>query len=116
MVFFHDANADACARELIRMAKSSEIFLVQTKSYAIGEMSAERLFSGDKTYNALVAKGPVVGLEFAGANSVEQCQKCLQNLIDSKYPKLPHFVSQSVSQAREQLDKFYNFASMQMFA
>jgi hypothetical protein len=99
-------------------------------------MSAERLFAGDKSYNALVAKGPVVGLEFAGTNSVEQCQKCLQNLIESKYPKLPRksrreeafsrsartpffrsdFISQSVSQAREQLDKFYNFASMQMFA
>ena len=97
-------------------------------------MSAERLFSGDKAYNALVAKGPVVGLEFAGSNSVEQCQKFLQNLTESKYPKLPRksphslfrlasapffrsdFISQSVSQAREQLDKFYNFASMQMFA
>ena len=97
-------------------------------------MSAERLFAGDKSYNALVAKGPVVGLEFAGSNSVEQCQKFLQNLLESKYPQLPRkssrgvsirsqtlffrsdFISQSVSQAREQLDKFYNFASMQMFA
>ena len=48
-------------------------------------MSAERLFSGNKTYNSLVNKGPVLGLEFAGTN----CVQLLNNLIKSKYQNLP---------------------------
>ncbi len=52
-------------------------------------MSVERLFSGNKTYNSLVTKGPVIGLEFAGINCVELCQQLVKNLITTKYPNLP---------------------------
>jgi protein XRP2 len=116
VVFFHDPNADACAREFIEITKQSEIVLVQTKYYSINETSVERLFSDNRMYNTLAAKGPIIGLEFAGNNSVQLCQQLLNNLLTTKYQNLPHFISQSVSDAREQLDKFYNFASMQMFA
>jgi protein XRP2 len=116
VVFFHHSNADSCARELIAITRQSELVLVQTKSYSINDMSVERLFSGNKTYNTLASKGPVIGLEFAGNNSVQLCQQLLNNLITTKYPNLPHFISQSANDAHEQLDKFYNFASMQMFA
>ena len=99
-------------------------------------MSAERLFSGNKTYTALVNKGPVLGLEFAGVNCIQTCQQALKTLISTKFMNLPRkilpdvfsssqnehslsitdFISQSPSDALDQLDKFYNFASMQMFA
>lgn len=52
-------------------------------------MSVERLFSGNKSYNSLATKGPVIGLEFAGNNCVELCQQLLTNLITTKYPNLP---------------------------
>jgi hypothetical protein len=51
-------------------------------------MSAERLFSGNKTYNSLVTKGPVIGLEFAGTNCVQITQESLKNLITSKYANI----------------------------
>jgi hypothetical protein len=52
-------------------------------------MSVERLFSGNKTYNSLASKGPIIGLEFAGNNCVQLCQQSLNNLIKSKYPNSP---------------------------
>jgi hypothetical protein len=55
-------------------------------------MSAERLFSGNKTYSSLVTKGSVLGLEFAGTNCVQVCQQSLNNLIQSKYPNIPREV------------------------
>ncbi|CAF0969963.1 unnamed protein product [Rotaria sordida] len=116
VIFFQDSNADACARALIAMTKQSEIVLVQSKSYKIDETSAERMFGGNRTYTPLVTKGPVIGLEFAGENCISICQQCLNNLLATKYQNLPHFISQSSTDARIQLDKFYNFASMQMFA
>lgn len=116
VIFFHDINADLCARELIKATKQSEIILVQTKSYTIDESSADRLFGTNRSYITLVGKGPVIGLELAGTNSVQVTQQALSNLISTKYPNLPHFISQSAADARGQLDKFYNFASMQMFA
>ncbi|CAF4577039.1 unnamed protein product, partial [Rotaria sp. Silwood2] len=116
VIFFQDINADACARELITLTKQSEIVLVQTKSYKIDETSAERMFGGNRTYIPLVTKGPVIGLEFAGENCISICQQSLHNLLTTKYQNLPHFISQSPADARAQLDKFYNFASMQMFA
>ncbi|CAF3836229.1 unnamed protein product [Adineta steineri] len=116
IILFHDSNASSCARDLITMTKKSELVLVQTKCYSVNDMSAERLFSGNKNYNSLVTKGPVIGLEFAGTNCIETCQEILKNLVASKYQNLPHFISQSANEAQEQLDKFYNFASMQMFA
>ncbi|CAM4935329.1 unnamed protein product [Rotaria socialis] len=115
VVLFHHINAEVCARELIAIAKQTDIVLVQTKSYSISEMSASRLFSGNAKYNSLVTKGPVIGLEFAGATCVEPCQQLLNKLIQSKYQNLSYFISESATDAREQLDKFYNFASMQMF-
>ena len=66
-----------------------QLVLVQTKYYSINEMSAERLFSGNKTYNSLVTKGPVLGLEFSGTNCVQVCQQTLNNLIQTKYPNIP---------------------------
>ncbi|CAF2858597.1 unnamed protein product [Rotaria sp. Silwood2] len=116
VVFFHHSNADSCARELIAMTKQSQLVLVQTKCYLINEMSASRLFSGNSAYNSLVTKGPVIGLEFAGTNCVQICQQLLNDFIKLKYQNLPYFISQSATDAHEQLDKFYNFASMQMFA
>ncbi|CAF4633078.1 unnamed protein product [Rotaria sp. Silwood1] len=111
VVFFQNSNADSCARELILMAKQSEIVLVQTKYFLINEMSASRLFSGNTTYNSLVTKGPVIGLEFAGTNCIQICQQLLNNLIKLKYQNLSHFISQSATDANEQLQKFYNFAN-----
>jgi len=116
VIFFQDSNADPCARELINLTKQSEIVLVQSKSYTIDETSSERLFGNNKIYNSLVTKGPVIGLEFAGTNCVTICQQGLNNLLTTKYQNLPHFISQSPADANGQLDKFYNFASMQMFA
>lgn len=40
-------------------------------------------------YNALVTKGPVIGLEFAGTNCITVCQQNLQNLLTTKYQNLP---------------------------
>jgi len=119
VIFFQDSNADTCARELIKATKKSEgcqVVLVQTKSYTIDETSAERLFGNGRMYNSLVTKGPVIGLEFAGKNCVTICQQSLNNLLTTKYQNLPHFISQSSNDVHAQLDKFYNFASMQMFA
>ncbi|CAF0953293.1 unnamed protein product [Adineta ricciae] len=116
VILFQDPNAEPCARELIALNRQADIVLVQTKSYSINEMSAERLFSGNKTYTTLVNKGPVLGLEFAGVNCIQTCQQALKTLISTKFMNLPHFISQSSSDAHDQLDKFYNFASMQMFA
>jgi hypothetical protein len=65
-----------------------QIVLVQTKYYSINETSVERLFSGNKTYNSLAAKGPIIGLEFAGNNSVQLCQQLLNNLLTTKYQNL----------------------------
>ncbi|CAF1110038.1 unnamed protein product [Rotaria magnacalcarata] len=115
VVLFHHINAEVCARELIAIAKQADIVLVQTKSYSINEMSASRLFSGNAKYNSLVTKGPVIGLEFAGTNCVEPCQQLVKKLIQSKYQNLSYFISESATDSRAQLDKFYNFASMQMF-
>ncbi len=75
----------------------------------------------------------MIGLEFAGTNCVAICRQALTQLLTAKYPTLPRkiisihclyfcflffedFISQSPADARGQLDKFYNFASMQMFA
>jgi protein XRP2 len=116
VIFFHDPNADTCARELLQSIRQSEVVLVQTKSYTVDETSAERLFGNNRSYNSLVTKGPVIGLEFAGTNCVAICRQALTQLLTAKYPTLPHFISQSPADARGQLDKFYNFASMQMFA
>jgi len=116
VIFFQDSNADTCARELIKSTKKSEVVLVQTKSYTIDETSAERLFGNGRMYNSLVTKGPVIGLEFAGKNCVTICQQNLNHLLTTKYQNLPHFISQSAIDAHGQLDRFYNFASMQMFA
>lgn len=55
-------------------------------------MSAERLFSGNKTYNSLVTKGPVLGLEFSGTNCVQVCQQTLNNLIQTKYRNIPRMI------------------------
>ena len=105
VVFFHDERADPCARDLIKMLKQtdvkkkfllkiiaffffSQIVLVQSKSYAVDENSAERLFSGSKNYTSQVNKGPALGLEFAGMNAVQLCQQSLHNLITSKYSNL----------------------------
>ncbi|CAF1631832.1 unnamed protein product, partial [Adineta ricciae] len=116
VILFHNANADACARDLITSTRQSNIELVQTKSYRIDDTSVERLFGGDRKYNALVASGPVIGLEFIGANCVSVCQQALRNLLTAKYPNLPHFISQSAAAVAGQLDKFYNFASMQIYS
>ncbi|CAM4874041.1 unnamed protein product [Rotaria socialis] len=116
VIFFQDLNADACARALIQMATQSEVVLVQTKSYKMDEMSVEGMFGTNRSYVTLVAKGPVIGLEFAGNNSISICQQNLHALLTTKYQNLPHFISQSPADARTQVDKFYNFASMQMFA
>jgi hypothetical protein len=40
-------------------------------------------------YITLVAKGPVIGFEFAGTNSVSICQESLQKLLKTKYQNLP---------------------------
>ncbi len=95
------------------------------------------MFGNGRIYNSLVAKGPVIGLEFAGINCVTICQQTLNNLLQTKYQNLPRkiskkkiifsylkkfffvikdFISQSPIDANGQLDKFYNFASMHMFA
>ncbi|CAF3820129.1 unnamed protein product [Adineta steineri] len=116
VIFFHDINADACARALITTAKQSEIVLVQSKSYTIDETNLERLFGNDRKYNSLAEKGPVIGLEFAGTNCVSMCQAALQNLLTTKYQNLPHFISQTPAEVAAQLDKFYNFASIQIFS
>ena len=99
-------------------------------------MSAERMFGGIRTYQALIGKGPIIGLEFAGENCVGCCQQCLQTLTRSTYANIPRqlkwlvwtfliewicfvfadFMSQSATDAQTQLEKFYNFASIQMFA
>jgi hypothetical protein len=63
--------------------------LVQSKAYVINEMSAERMFGGIRTYQALIGKGPIIGLEFAGENCVGYCQQSLQNLIRSTYANIP---------------------------
>ena len=52
-------------------------------------MSVERLFSGNKTYHSLAAKGPILGLEFAGNNCVQICQELLKQLVTTKYPNIP---------------------------
>lgn len=116
VVFFHDERADPCARDLIKMLKQTDIVLVQSKSYVVDENSAERLFNGSKNYTSQVNKGPALGLEFAGMNAVQLCQQSLHNLITSKYSNLSHFISQTPADAKKQLNIFYNFASMQMFA
>ena len=66
-----------------------QVVLVQTKSYTIDETSAERLFGNNRSYNSLVTKGPVIGLEFAGTNCVEICRQALTELLAAKYPTLP---------------------------
>ncbi|CAF0779358.1 unnamed protein product [Didymodactylos carnosus] len=101
-----------CARELIRMIRPLQVVLVQTKYYPINEMSADQIF-GNRSYNALIAKGPVIGLEFAGAGSIVICQQSINSLILSKYVNTPYFVSQNSLDAIQQLEKFYNFASME---
>jgi len=70
-----------------------QIVLVQSKSYTIDETSAERLFGNGRIYNSLVAKGPVIGLEFAGINCVTICQQTLNNLLQTKYQNLPRKIS-----------------------
>lgn len=116
VILFNDVNADPCARALIAKTKEFEIVLVQSKSYLIDEMSTEGIFGSDRKYISLVAKGPVIGLEFAGTNCVSVCQQSLNTLVTTIYPNLLHFISQSSTDALRQLDKFYHFASMQMFA
>ena len=51
-------------------------------------MTAGELFSGNTSYNALVMKGPVIGLEFAGTNCIQICRQSLDNLVTSKYQNL----------------------------
>lgn len=62
---------------------------MQTKSYTVDESSAERLFGTNRSYVTLVGKGPVIGLELAGANCINVTQQALSNLISTKYPNLP---------------------------
>lgn len=47
------------------------------------------MFGGDRNYVVQVAKGPVIGLEFAGPNCVSICQQNLHTLITTKYQNIP---------------------------
>lgn len=116
VIAFHHQDADSFARALIAANRQSAINFVQSKLYQIDESSAERLFNGNKSYNALIRQGPILGLEFVGDNAVQLCQQTVHNLVTTKFSSIPHFVSQTAADAQEQIDKFYNFASMQMFA
>lgn len=51
-------------------------------------------------YNTLVTKGPVIGLEFAGANCVATCQKELNILLTTKYQNLPRKIFQTKKKER----------------
>jgi len=115
LLFFSHAKMDACARAFISMLRQVNIVLVQTKSYVIDPTSAERLLTDSQRFRPWIDKGPILGLECAGDNCVNICRQTLQNLLESTYSDVPHFISETPIQARDQLDKFYNFASTQMF-
>ena len=80
-----------------------------------------------------MSRGPVIGLEFAGDNCVSLCQQVGHQVTESlnydinrkfstifadhleeKYFFALVFISSSAGEAKYQLEKFYNFASIQM--
>ena len=54
------------------------------------------MFGSDKTYVSLVAKGPVIGLEFAGTNCITVCQQILNHLLTTTYQNTPRQSSRVV--------------------
>ncbi|KAK3101591.1 hypothetical protein FSP39_004691 [Pinctada imbricata] len=113
IVFFNDGNnTNRALNFLDSMSKHKPgIALVQTKELDMKQSDAVRVFGTD-SFNAIVERGPVIGLEFNGDGCVDTIQNELQQFMQGMTGLV--FVSQSAHMVEKQLEDFYNFADMQM--
>lgn len=103
-------NLDKRAKNVLMTFKNSSfnLTLVQTKKFKFSETSAENVF-GTRDFNDYLQCGPIIGLEYSGADSNQVCAKLMQSLQMN-----PFYITEKSGSLQQKLDNFYNFADMQM--
>lgn len=93
------------------MSTIPDIWLVNSKNFNFSELSAENVF-GTKDFNKFLQKGPIIGLEYNGHDSISICQAEAQKL---QLTENHIYVSPPSPNLQQRIDNFYNFSDMQMF-
>ncbi|XP_033638770.1 protein XRP2-like isoform X1 [Asterias rubens] len=111
VAFFKDPSSDQRLRKFINeMRNEGSCSLVRTTEVNMDAGMVTRLFGEDNRYISAATNGPVVGLEFAGANTAQKCQEVAQPLIGDSIVYLP----QSPEEGTQALDGWKNLVETQM--
>ena len=114
VAFFKDGDSHNRAHCFIKQMKekSSQSMLVRTKEIAMQPSDAQNVFGSNESYIAAIQQGPVIGFEYNGDGCVQACLSVSNSVSNGKEELI--FVSSDQTSAKDQIQKFYDFAEMQM--
>ncbi|XP_072045337.1 protein XRP2-like [Amphiura filiformis] len=111
VVFFKDDGSEERIRNFVKgITKEGSCTLVQSKEIEIDGDDTTRLFVEDQQLADAAGKGPVVSLEYSGANAVQVCQDVLQPLIGESVV----FVSTADEAGNKVMENWNNHLECQM--
>ncbi|KAJ9591481.1 hypothetical protein L9F63_001967, partial [Diploptera punctata] len=117
VTFFSDGQQIQRARAFINTLKveNPDCLLLLSKETQMQQMDAERVFRTN-SYNRVVQRGAVIGLQYSGINCIQSCQKVAVSIATATGSTGLVYVSTNPKISQQQVDSFFNYANMQLSA
>ncbi|PNF28866.1 Protein XRP2 [Cryptotermes secundus] len=117
VAFFSDGQQVQRAKAFINSLKieNPDCLLLMSKEIQMQQAGAEHVFKTN-SYNSVVQRGLVVGLQCSGPNCIQSCQKVAVRIATGMGSTGLVYVSTNPKISQQQVDSFFNFANMQFVA
>ncbi|XP_071956240.1 protein XRP2-like isoform X2 [Antedon mediterranea] len=110
VAFFWCDGIDEIVLEFLNKARDGGFNLIQTKEVKIQPSEVPNLFGQNPKYEDASKRGDIIGIEFCGESTVQNVRK----LVDEFSGRAVIFVSNSAEDGATDVEKFFNFADIQM--
>uniref|UniRef100_T1IP16 Protein XRP2 n=1 Tax=Strigamia maritima TaxID=126957 RepID=T1IP16_STRMM len=113
IVFFNDGQSHQRAKSFIQALDNSSVTtnLINTKEVSLEASTAKNIFNSE-SYSQVIARGPVIGLEYNGADTVRDCQTTAMRIAKESGSTGLLYVSSNATIATKQIETFFNYANM----